>query len=72
MDAVLDNLLETLRRLVPYDTAQVLLLEAPTRLFLAREVRSRTAPGSGARCPENVDTAEFRFCGRRSIGAVAL
>jgi PAS domain S-box-containing protein len=37
MDRVLDTLLETLHGLVPYEEAQVLLLETETRVFLARE-----------------------------------
>lgn len=40
MDYVLDTLLESLVGLVPCESAQVLLVEAGTRLFLAREVRN--------------------------------
>jgi PAS domain S-box-containing protein len=40
MDYVLDTLLESLLDLVPCESAQVLLVEAGTRLFLAREVRN--------------------------------
>ena len=37
LDAVLDTLFETLAGLVPYEQAQVLLLETDSRLFLVRE-----------------------------------
>jgi PAS domain S-box-containing protein len=37
LDAVLDTLFETLAALVPYEQAQVLLLETDSRLFLVRE-----------------------------------
>lgn len=37
MNPVLDTLLESLHPMIPYETAQVLLLETPTRLFLAFE-----------------------------------
>jgi PAS domain S-box-containing protein len=41
MDYVLDTLLESLLKLIPCDSAQVLLAETEDRLFLARERRSR-------------------------------
>lgn len=40
MDYVLDTLLASLSELVPCESAQILLVEAGTRLFLAREVRN--------------------------------
>ena len=40
MNRVLDTLLQTLSGLVPYEQAQVLLLETNSRLFLAREATS--------------------------------
>jgi transcriptional regulator with GAF, ATPase, and Fis domain len=57
LNPVLDALLATLRSLVPYQAAQVLLLEAPARLFLAREVSGD--PGSGSHCPETIDLTNF-------------
>lgn len=57
LNPALDTLLETLRSLIPYESAQVLLLESPTRLFLAREVSGET--GRGPHCPETLDSAEF-------------
>src|SRR6266481_949351 len=38
MDYVLDTLLQSLLKLVPCESARILLVEADTRLFLAREV----------------------------------
>lgn len=46
MDDVLDTLLQSLLRLVPAESAQILLVEAGTRLFLARE-----AQNSESNCP---------------------
>lgn len=40
MDEVLDTLLQSLLQLVPCDSAQILLVEADTRLFLAREAHN--------------------------------
>ena len=57
LNPVLDTLLITLRSLIPYETAQVLLLETPTRLFLAREVSGDL--GRTPHCPEILDSAEF-------------
>jgi len=37
LDYVLDTLLQSLRDLVPYDCASILLVEADSRMFLARE-----------------------------------
>lgn len=52
MDYVLDTLLQSLLKLVPCESARILLVEADTRLFLAREVQgcetSRRIPKSPA------------------------
>jgi PAS domain S-box-containing protein len=55
LNSVLDTLLATLRTLVPYESAQVLLLETSTRLFLAREMplQDREVP----HCSETLDSA---------------
>lgn len=46
MDYVLDTLLQSLLELVPCELAQVILVEASTRLFLARQVqRGASEPG---------------------------
>ena len=57
MDYVLDTLLQSLVKLVPCESARVLLVEADTRLFLAREVQSGDA---GARIPKSPDTLDAR------------
>lgn len=54
MDNVLDTLLQSLLELVPYESAQILLLESDSRLFLARE-----APHSGA--AKQVATSPLAF-----------
>lgn len=63
MDSVLDTLLQSLLELVPFESAQILLLESDSRLFLARE-----APRSGelngerresVKYPLTLDTANF-------------
>lgn len=60
MDYVLDTLLQALLGLVPCESAQIMLVEAGTHLFLAREVANyrmdRFAPGS----PETFDAQESR------------
>jgi len=43
MDAVLDTLLQTLSRIVPYDAASVILTEENERLFVAREAPPASA-----------------------------
>jgi PAS domain S-box-containing protein len=57
LNSVLDTLLATLRTLVPYESAQVLLLETATRLFLAREVSLQDR--EALHCAETVDSATF-------------
>ena len=58
MNSVLDTLLQTLSGLVPYEQAQVLLLETNSRLFLAREATSEeSVPVTGF--AETLDVSEF-------------
>lgn len=61
MDYVLDTLLESLLKLIPCETARVLLVEADARLFVAREVQncepSRRVPES----PITFDATDNRF-----------
>jgi len=62
MNRVLDTLLQTLSRLVPYQQAQVFLLEAKSRLFLAREATSDEAvPVTGF--AETLDASDFPILG---------
>jgi PAS domain S-box-containing protein len=72
MDYVLDTLLQSLLKLVPCESARILLVEAGTRLFLAREVQrcetSRRLPKS----PATLDAEESEFllyvlAGRNSL-----
>lgn len=68
MDNVLDTLLQSLLELVPFESAQILLLESDTRLFLARQApRSGELPGArreSAPCPPTLDAANFPFLER--------
>jgi PAS domain S-box-containing protein len=59
MNAVLDNLLENVHPFIPYETAQVLLLEAPGRLFLAREVCSEIGMRHKSEFAETVNSGAF-------------
>lgn len=47
MDNVLDTLLRSLLDLVPYESAQILLLESGSRLFVAREAPHAAKTGAG-------------------------
>ena len=58
MNNVLDTLLQTLHQLVPYEAAQVLLLETDSKLFLAREAFSGDS-GQLLECPSTLDTLEY-------------
>jgi PAS domain S-box-containing protein len=59
MDRVLDTLLGTLARFVPYERAQLLLIEADSRLFLAREAPQGTEFPLGLGFPETLELSEF-------------
>jgi len=61
MDYVLDTLLQSLVKLVPCESARVLLVEADTRLFLAREVHSGEAAARILKSPETLDGRDSRF-----------
>lgn len=58
MNSVLDTLLQTLHQLVPYESAQVLLLETGSKLFLAREAFPGDHAGKLAECPRTLDAQE--------------
>jgi PAS domain S-box-containing protein len=60
MDNVLDTLLQSLLELIPFESAQILLLESDTRLFLAREA-PRGEVQEGVRYPPTLDAANFPF-----------
>ena len=59
MNPVLDTLLKSLYPLIPYDTAQVLLLETPGRLFLVREVSSEFGNRLRPEPAETFDSGAF-------------
>jgi PAS domain S-box-containing protein len=59
MDNVLDTLLQSLLDLVPYESAQILLLESDTMLFVAREAADSDEPKPPIDCPTTLDAANF-------------
>lgn len=61
MDKVLDTLLQSLLELVPYESAQILLLESDSRLFLAREALHSGGAKRVATSPLTFDAADFPF-----------
>ncbi len=60
MDYVLDTLLQSLLKLVPCESARVILVESDTRLFLAREIMDYE-PGSQSESPTIFDAKDSRF-----------
>ena len=72
MDYVLDTLLQSLLKLVPCESARILLVEAGTRLFLAREMQGCETNRRIAKSPETLDAKESEFlmhvlAGRNSL-----
>jgi PAS domain S-box-containing protein len=61
MDNVLDTLLQSLLGLVPYESAQIWLLESDTRLFLAREAPRTDSSRPAMDYPPTHDTVNFPF-----------
>lgn len=61
MDYVLDTLLQSLLKLVPCESAQVILVEADTRLFLAREVQNCEPARHLPPSPATLDALNSRF-----------
>lgn len=59
MNNVLDTLLGTLSQLVPFEAAQVLLLETNSKLFLAREVFPQGGIGKSLEFPKTLDASEY-------------
>jgi PAS domain S-box-containing protein len=59
MDNVLDTLLQSLLELVPYESAQILLLESDSRLFLARQAAHADAQKQVAQNPLTFNAADF-------------
>jgi len=61
MDYVLDTLLQSLLKLVPCDSARVLLVETDTHLFLAREMQHSESNRRLPKCPATLDASDNRF-----------
>jgi PAS domain S-box-containing protein len=61
MDYVLDTLLQSLLKLVPCESARVLLVETDMHLFLAREMRRPEATRRLLKCPPTFDASGNRF-----------
>ena len=72
MDYVLDTLLQSLLKLVPCESARILLVEADTRLFLAREVQGCETNRRIPKSPATLDAKDSEFlmhvlAGRNSL-----
>jgi PAS domain S-box-containing protein len=72
MDYVLDTLLQSLLKLVPCESARILLVEADTRLFLAREVQGCETSRRVPKTPATFDARDSEFlmhvlAGRNSL-----
>jgi PAS domain S-box-containing protein len=61
MDYVLDTLLQSLLKLVPCESARILLVEADTHLFLAREMQHAESNRHLPRCPATLDARDNGF-----------
>jgi PAS domain S-box-containing protein len=61
MDYVLDTLLESLLKLIPCESARVLLVEADTRIFVAREMQDREVSRRVPKPPATLDATDNRF-----------
>jgi PAS domain S-box-containing protein len=61
MDYVLDTLLESLLNLIPCESAQIFLIEADDRLFLAREVQHRKSSRWIPQAPGILNGRDNRF-----------
>jgi PAS domain S-box-containing protein len=76
MDNVLDTLLQSLLELVPFESAQILLLESDSRLFLAREAPRSGEPTGDRRdsvkYPPTLDAANFPFIQRVLAGPAGI
>jgi PAS domain S-box-containing protein len=61
MDCVLDTLLESLLKLIPCESARVLLVETDTHLFLERELQHLEGNRRSPKCPNTLDAKDSRF-----------
>jgi PAS domain S-box-containing protein len=72
MDYVLDTLLQSLLKLIPCDSARVLLLETDARLFLAREAQHCESNRPSPKCPATWDATDCRFLMQVLISRTSL
>jgi PAS domain S-box-containing protein len=72
MDKVLDTLLQSLLELVPYTSAQILLLESDSRLFVAREAPQGEGKKQGANNPATFNASEFPLLQRVLMNQTGL
>ena len=72
MDCVLDTLLHSLFELVPYESAQIWLVESDARLFLAREAPHVEAAKAAIGYPLTFDATEFPLIYRVLMGQAGL
>jgi PAS domain S-box-containing protein len=72
MDNILDTLLQSLLELVPYESAQILLLESDSRLFVARDAPRPDAAKQAVKYPLTFDAADFPFIQRVLVGQCGL
>lgn len=61
MDCVLDSVLESLLKLIPCESARILLVETDTRLFLARELQHPETTRRSSRFPDTINAKDSRF-----------
>jgi len=59
MDSVLDTLLRSLLELVPYESAQILLLESDSRMFVAREAPHADTVKQAVKYPLTLAAVDF-------------
>lgn len=64
MDYVLDTLLQSLRDLVPFESANILLLEADSRLFLAREFPHNNSAPPVTKYPAAFEAGDYPIINR--------
>jgi PAS domain S-box-containing protein len=72
MDSVLDTLLQSLLELVPYESAQILLLESDSRLFVAREAPHSDPAKQAMIYPLTLDVTEFPLLQRVVVNQSGL
>ena len=59
MDSVLDTLLQSLLELVPYESAQILLVESDSRVFVARDAHPPEGTRQRGRYPLTLDATAY-------------